>query len=336
MRKNAFVVIMCRMSKLMDFIHYLQVLSGETHVYIQTHDFPDPDAVATAFGLQQLLKEFRLNTPIIYNGSIGRDSLQKMIDFAHIPLLSADDVEIDVFDKIIIVDGCKGNRNVTSLKGNEIAVIDHHDVTMPEDVYFTDIRPDYGACVSIIYSYYQELGVKIKPDTANAMLIGLQMDTALLTRGICDEDIRAFASLYHYADIRAVNDILRNNIRLSDLDFFRRGIERLVVRNSFGFCYFEEGCSQNLMAIIADFFLSLKEADFIVVCAKNGNKINFSLRSEIDRWHAAEILKNALASSGYGGGHKHMAGGIYSDAESFDPIKTQENFLQILKERKMP
>ena len=26
------------------------------HVYIQTHNFPDPDAIASAFGLQELLK----------------------------------------------------------------------------------------------------------------------------------------------------------------------------------------------------------------------------------------------------------------------------------------
>ena len=25
------------------------------HVYIQTHNFPDPDAIASAFGLQELL-----------------------------------------------------------------------------------------------------------------------------------------------------------------------------------------------------------------------------------------------------------------------------------------
>ena len=26
------------------------------HVYIQTHNFPDPDAIASAYGLQELLK----------------------------------------------------------------------------------------------------------------------------------------------------------------------------------------------------------------------------------------------------------------------------------------
>jgi len=34
------------------------------HVYIQTHNFPDPDAIASAFGLQELLKRSSASTII--------------------------------------------------------------------------------------------------------------------------------------------------------------------------------------------------------------------------------------------------------------------------------
>ena len=39
------------MSELKDLIE----LCGNRPVYIQTHNFPDPDAIASAFGLQRLL-----------------------------------------------------------------------------------------------------------------------------------------------------------------------------------------------------------------------------------------------------------------------------------------
>lgn len=58
----------------MDFVHYLQALQAETHIYIQTHDFPDHDAVAAAYGLQQLLLNYKIRTRIIYAGSLERVS----------------------------------------------------------------------------------------------------------------------------------------------------------------------------------------------------------------------------------------------------------------------
>lgn len=37
-----------------DFTKLAALCRGK-HVYIQTHNFPDPDAIASAFGLQRLL-----------------------------------------------------------------------------------------------------------------------------------------------------------------------------------------------------------------------------------------------------------------------------------------
>ena len=34
----------------------IRLCQGHT-VYIQTHNFPDPDAIASAYGLKELLKE---------------------------------------------------------------------------------------------------------------------------------------------------------------------------------------------------------------------------------------------------------------------------------------
>ena len=38
------------------------------HVFIQTHNFPDPDAIASAYGLQYLLHSRGLESTIIYKG----------------------------------------------------------------------------------------------------------------------------------------------------------------------------------------------------------------------------------------------------------------------------
>ena len=212
-------------------------------------------------------------------------------------------------DKIVIVDGCKGNKNVTDLIGDEVAVIDHHNIEpggVPDDVKYSDIRAHLGACSTLIYSYFQDLDLEIPRDISTALLTGLLVDTALLTRGVSQEDVIAYSNLYRTSDIVFVNSILRNNIQQKDLHFYKKALDKVRIRERFAFCYFENGCNQNLLGIIGDFFLSLNEVDFVLLCAKNPNVINFSVRSEVKKWNAAIIIQELLRDIGFGGGHSDM------------------------------
>jgi len=296
----------------------VSVYGGEEYLYIQTHNYPDHDAVASAAGLRHLLGTFGIDGRIIYEGDIQRDSLLKMIELLDIPVMRSSECGLEAAKKIIIVDGCKGNKNVTDLVGEEVAVIDHHQVKATDDVPFVDIRPDHGACSSIIYSYFRELGVAVPRNVATALMIGINMDTALLTRGVGEADVQAYADLYPLADIRLQNSLLRNYIQTKDLEFYRYAINNVKIDRGVSFCYFPDGCNQNLLGILGDFFLSLEEIDFVILCAKNGGKMNFSLRNEREEWNASLVVQNALRGIGFGGGHQDMAGGIINDASSFD------------------
>ena len=57
------------------------------HVYIQTHNFPDPDAIASAFGLQELLKYRGIDATICYKGKIERYSTEKMCQLFSIEII---------------------------------------------------------------------------------------------------------------------------------------------------------------------------------------------------------------------------------------------------------
>ncbi len=46
---------------------------------MQTHDFPDHDAIASAFGLQGVLAGAGVPSRIVYAGDLQRDSLRRMI-----------------------------------------------------------------------------------------------------------------------------------------------------------------------------------------------------------------------------------------------------------------
>ncbi|MCB1175775.1 MAG: DHH family phosphoesterase [Leptospiraceae bacterium] len=304
--------------------------AGGRRVFIQAHNFPDHDAVAAGFALQYWLQHFGINAPLIYDGEIERTSLRLMIAELGIPIQQCRERDLHEQDYIVLIDGCKGNKNVTDLIGEEVAVIDHHETHSPEDVRYVDIRPDFGSSCTVIHTYYQSQGLEIPQQIATAMLIGLNLDTALMTRGVSPADIDAYADLYRRANISLVNSILRNQVQTRDLAFYRHAIDSIQITNRFAFCYFPQGCNQNLLGILGDFLLALEEVDFVCLCAQNEKRVNFSLRSERDDWNAARIIQSVLAGVGFGGGHKEMAGGLIPNAALFDPRKIEQAFLREL------
>ncbi len=312
---------------LADIIDYVR---NEDAIYIQTHNYPDHDAVASGMGLRYLLAQFGIVAHIIYVGDIQRNSLKRMIRELDIDIRPASDYELTPSDKIIIVDGCKGNKNVENLVGEEIAVIDHHQVECPEEVRFLDIRPTYGACSTIICDHFHKSNVTIPREVATALMIGINMDTALLTRGVGERDIQAYADLHITADTHLQNSILRNFIQTKDLSFYRYAIDNVEIADNVAFCFFPEGCDQNLLGILADFFLALREVQFVVLCAINNGVVNFSTRNEHDRWNASLIVQDVLAGVGFGGGHSHMAGGIIKDVSLFEAKEMHRKFMQRL------
>ena len=309
----------------------LSLIDREDTVHIQTHDFPDHDAVACAYALQVLLRHRDINASLVYGGRIQDYTLSRLIkDFA-IPIHPASSRLLDPSHKLIIVDGCKGNNNVTDLIGQEIAVIDHHDSTCPPDVPFSDIRSDFGSCSTIVYSYYKEMGITPAPEVATVLMLGLLTDTALMTRSVSPADLEMYTSLYERVDNEAVNALLRNKIQVGDLPLFRQAIDSVRIDDGFAFCYFAEGCPENLLGILGDFFLSASEIQFVLLCARNEGRINFSVRSEQARWNAGAVIRTVLEDVGSGGGHRDMAGGVIENPDLFDVETIYNQARAILK-----
>jgi nanoRNase/pAp phosphatase (c-di-AMP/oligoRNAs hydrolase) len=316
------------MSRLADLLH---VIGPRRPVFVQTHDFPDHDAIASAFGMQGVLAGAGVASRIVYSGDLQRDSLRRMIRDLGIEARPAAEAGIDAQDPIVIVDGCKGSKNVTDLPGDEVAVIDHHEVKSPEHVPFVDIRPDLGACATLIHGYWGEAGTPIPARVATALMIGINMDTALMTRQVSRTDIEAYADLYARADIRLENSILRNSIQTKDLAFYRHALDNVQITDGVAFCWFPDGCNQNLLGILGDFFIALEEAEFVVLCARNGNVINVSVRNEREGWNASQIVQAALGGIGFGGGHADMAGGIIRELGGIDGPLLRALFLKALQ-----
>ncbi|AHC13532.1 DHH family phosphoesterase [Salinispira pacifica] len=284
-------------------------LDPSRRVVIQVHDFPDHDAVASGFGLMRLLEPRDFRVELCYTGRIESNSLSSAVEQLEIPLVPSGDIEISDHDQLIIVDGFVGNRNVSELPGEIIGLIDHHSPPEKPTTPFFDIREEIGSCSTIIYDYYHESGLSFERNVATALLMGLMMDTAFMTRGVTRPDMKAFSELFFLGDWETGSRLLRNSLSLQDLQVFREAINSCEVADDFAFVPVEKECSPEVMAITADFFLGLQEIRFVVVLVPDRDEYRISVRSEDLMRPSDLIIRKALRGVGYGGGHVHMGGG---------------------------
>ena len=288
----------------------VEICKGHT-VYLQTHNFPDPDAIASAFGLQKLLAHFEIPTTICYAGRIDKLSAAKMLDTFGIEMYPYDELKekMQETDYIICVDSQKNAGNVLDFIGNEVASIDHHPTFVETEYLYEDIRI-VGACATLIAEYFRRCGITPDSDTATALIYGLKMDTLQFGRGVTDLDIEMFGYLHPFCDHEKLTRLERNNMEYTDLRAYGEAIESIDMFDHVGFSFISFSCPDALIGILSDFILSLEEVEIAIVSSVRADGIKLSVRSENKAVHAGELIREALQGIGDGGGHAAMAGGL--------------------------
>ena len=288
-------------------------------VLVQTHDYPDPDAIAGAFGLCRLIERYGGQSGVVYNGVISRAITSEMVNVLKIPIIPAAGIPADRKTEILVVDTRINNTNLTRLNARYIGEIDHHEINgkTPRGL-FADLRPEYGSCSTIVGEYYKYLKVPMPTNVATALSIGLNTDTLRLLRNVSRYDVEGYYDLYLQSDKSFLQYALLNNTELSDLPVFNRAIEKLTVDKQSFMAYTDLGSMKNstLTAIIGDFMLALKEVSVMLTVSWDRSSIYLSVRSESETLPADAVVQAVTAAGGSGGGHKSMAAGFVPIGEA--------------------
>ena len=297
------------MTKLDELTAIIKERLGGHKVVIQTHDFPDPDAVSAAFGLQYLLGLRGIPSEIVYFGKFDRVTLRLMSEELGVKLTASADYTGTEEDLVINVDGQKNNANFTDMVGTEIACIDHHPWVTEYEYPFIDHRI-VGACATIVFSYFKENNIEIPANVATALLYGIKVDTQNFTTGVKDADIDAFSVLNSLADPTLIARFDSNELEVVDLRAYGAAIQNFVTSDGVGFVHIPFDCPDRLIAMVSNFILSLDCVVLSVVYADRNGGLKFSIRSEVPGFMSGDWVQLALAGIGDGGGHPTMAGGI--------------------------
>jgi nanoRNase/pAp phosphatase (c-di-AMP/oligoRNAs hydrolase) len=337
---------MNRFSQLLEMLEESCCLSGEAEpkeppqrrVVIQTHDFPDHDAMASAFALGLLLERFGFTPKLLYRGLIRSYSLWSMISDLAIPVIRVtDEVGEDwAHAPCILVDGNPTNSNARQITDRLFGVIDHHGNSGQPDCPFVDIRTDYGSCSSIIESYWHEL--KLRPDkvAATALLMGIQMDTDFLSRRVHRADLDSLYRIFLTADWEYGSRVIKTALSKNDLNSLQTAIANARMQEGIFFTVITEEITQEAISILADFFLRLREVSITILVENKGETRPVSVRSSLPEISAARVIQTALKGIGEGGGHDYMAGGLlFPGAETSDDDLFRR-FLSAIKENHKP
>lgn len=315
----------------------IQLLKGH-RVFIQTHNFPDQDAIASAFGLQVLLRHFGIETTICHHGAVERAVTANMVTDLGIEMLGDELDEGSLMtekDYIITVDSQKGSGNIDDLIGDEVACIDHHPTFVEvEDYKYMDVRI-VGSCATIIADYYRDCNVEMSENVATALLYGLKCDTRNFTRGVTPLDVDIYGYLFPKSNHQQIRRYQAAEIEYSELNAFSDSLRHIEIYNEVGFAYLNFSCKEGFIATVSDFILDIDLVKFVIVYTHRPNGFKFSVRSELDELDAGKIISEALKGVGYGGGHRTMAGGFADEEKilemSIDYNKVIQNlFLNVI------
>jgi nanoRNase/pAp phosphatase (c-di-AMP/oligoRNAs hydrolase) len=293
-------------------------------VLVQTHDYPDIDAVASAWALSELLRREGRDASCAYRGELRSRSLRRLIGELGISIGRAE--AASGRPRVVSVDGSPCNGNVTLAEGDLAAVIDHHRASGETRAPFADVRPGLASCSTMICGYWDEAGTSVPGPVATALLAGIQSDTDFLSSRASEEDLAAYASLCRAGNRELADRVVRIALDLRELRLLAAAISAAEARDGLFFAYAGEGCGQEALAVLADFSIRAEELAAAVVVGAEDGGARVSARSRTSALSAFDLVRRALEGIGAGGGHEHAAGGFVPASANPGPAGLRDRF----------
>ena len=293
--------------------HLLEVCDMPGRALILTQDSPDPDALASAAALKELLgAKLRKQADIGYGGTFSRAENRAMVRLLRIKAGHVEPGRVDDYALVCLVD-TQPYSGINALPPSRQAdvVIDHHRLPVRRSwsARHADVRPGYGASTSILYEYIEAAGLPLGRDLATAMFYGIQSDTQDLGRESSAADVYAYRELFLIADKKKLAKIHRAPVPAEYFRTLGESLANVVVAGTTVVSCIQSCHSGEMIAEVADLLLRLEGMTVAVCYGVCGDKIYLSVRTSSSAGNAALKMSRVIRGIGTGGGHRTMAGG---------------------------
>lgn len=298
-------------------------------------DFPDPDALSSAWTYKLIAHQFDIHCDIVYAGTLSHQENIALVKLAGLPAQrwtaqAAKEKDLKNYQGCVFVD----NQGTTTqllplIQQAELpvaAVIDHHTSQGDLKAEFTDLRPQTRATATILTQYLQ-VGL-LKLDSSNsehvkcatALMHGLRSDTNRLMQAQ-EEDFVAAGYLSRFYDAQLLNSVLQASRSKRVMDVIERSLRNRVIQNSFtiagvGYLRYDD---RDAIPQAADFLVTEENVHTAVVYGivhdedEDLEVVIGSLRTSKITLDPDEFIKEAFGQDPQGrffGGGRSMAGGF--------------------------
>ena len=302
---------------------------GEQHVIV-LQNFPDPDAISSAFAHRLIINGFNVETDILYGGRISHQQNIALVKLLGIELLRfTPNMDLSRYQGAVFVDN-QGTTALDIAQALETAgvpplmIVDHHELQERLQPAFSDIRR-VGATATIYTEYIAQGLVQLDKAhrehvlVATALMHGILTDTNAFIRA-GSEDMQAAAFLSRFRDTELLQQIMAQARSRQVMEIIRRALgDRQIAENysiaGVGYLRAED---RDAIPQVADFLLTEENVHTAIVygivrTGEDEERVIGSFRTLKLTIDPDEIIKDVFgkdASGQYFGGGKLQAGGF--------------------------
>jgi nanoRNase/pAp phosphatase (c-di-AMP/oligoRNAs hydrolase) len=312
----------------------LRAFEGCKRVLVLTHDYPDPDSIASALALQKLLqRRLKCQVDIGFGGIVGRAENRAMVKASRVQLVPTSEIIFSSYDGFALVDTQPRTGN-NSLPAGTVptVVLDHHPLR-PETrrVKFHDIRTRFGATATMMMEYLKAARFRLDADLATALFYGIKAETQGLTREASRADRDAYLSLLPHVDFRKIFEIQYAGVSRKYFGFMGSALANTALYGDVAVTSLGHISNPDFCAEFCDMILRLETLRWALCVGQNSGIMYLSLRTRERNGHAGRSIARIVGKEGKAGGHGMMAGGI-ANIEKFDP-PTYEKAVDVITQR---
>ncbi|MEM7062230.1 MAG: bifunctional oligoribonuclease/PAP phosphatase NrnA [Cyanobacteria bacterium P01_B01_bin.77] len=312
--------------------HLLSTHAGSRQLVL-LQDFPDPDALSSAWTYQLIAAGYDVDCDIFYSGTLSHQENIALVKLTNLPAkrwLSQKPPDLSKYAGYVLVD-TQGTTSQLMERVNAadiplLVVIDHHKLQEKSKAEFMDIRPDARATATILTQYLQaglldlDRGNSKHVKCATALMHGLRSDTGQLMQAT-EADFLAAAYLSQYCDAQLLSAILQASRSKRAMDVIERSLRNRKIQNSVsiagvGYLRYED---RDAIPQATDFLLTEEDVHTSVVYGivhdedDEREVVIGSLRTSKITLDPDDFLKEAFGQDDQGrffGGGRSMAGGF--------------------------
>ena len=320
--------------KIDGFRQTLERHRGDRQVVI-LQDFPDPDALSSAWTYKLIAQKYDIQCDIVYAGTLSHQENIALVKLTGLPLQrwtvqSLKTKDLSLYKGCVFIDNQGTTSQLfTSMQqaGVPIAVvIDHHSMQEDMKAEFIDIRPHTRATATILTQYLQSGLLKLDNNLtehvkcATSLMHGLRSDTNRLMQAQ-EEDFLAAAYLSRFYDAQLLNAVLQSARSKQVMDVIERSLKNRTIHNNFsiagvGYLRYDD---RDAIPQAADFLVTEENVHTAVVYGivhdedEELEVVVGSLRTNKLTLDPDEFIKEAFGQDAQGrffGGGRLQAGGF--------------------------